>query len=101
MGKKSKTKQANKEVKKASILIECDYTIKDGITEVHKTELHGNNAILMLLGFGLIKQLCADANVNYREMLSNTIKQEVMLEFKEKMKKQWEEEENNGKQDNN
>lgn len=94
MGKKSRTKLENKEVKKASILIECDYTIKDGITQVTKTELHGNNAILMTVAFGLIKQMCADANVNYREMLSNTIKKEVMLEFKDKMKKQWEEEKN-------
>ena len=77
-----------KKANKASILIECEYDKTEGITQMLKTELVGNSTILVSLLLAALKKICEDCKVNYREFLSQEIKNQVIRETKERMEKE-------------
>lgn len=77
-----------KKADKASILIECEYDKKEGITQMLKTDLVGNSTILVSLLLAALKKICEDCKVNYREFLSQEIKNQVIRETKERMERE-------------
>lgn len=80
-------------IKKFKLNVSGTYN-KDGVQEFEKTELEGSNLILLSTLFSLIKGICKDAEVPYREVLSNEIKRDVTAEAWAKNKEAFED---NGK----
>lgn len=77
-----------KKANKASIFIECEYDKKEGITKMLETKLVGNSMILVSLLLAALKKICEDSEVNYREFLSQEIKNQVIRETKERLEKE-------------
>lgn len=77
-----------KKTNKASIFIECEYDKKEGITKMLETKLVGNSMILVSLLLAALKKICEDSKVNYREFLSQEIKNQVIRETKERLEKE-------------